>query len=308
MPPNVHVYHEAPSSLEDLLSSHMPRSLPLLRRLQFSKYRTASSPAERFILVADDDSYNAFTAAYIDVSGGPDTHMWLYSTLEDGEAYIDGDAQNHYRPQFDLLVRASIDIAKEYGKPTFYPEGVLLGSLNTRVRRVMENMGCLSSRLSGYYDKWLFKADKLGGAEGFVLPEGMKWDSPNYSDCVTAVERTDVPRTPDVLMRLPGLVIRLDDGTPISWAFIGSDGSLVSLHCEEQYRRRGLAKALATKLIKQGTGFPSQNDGWSSADVANDNLGSRAICKGLNGTVDWEVSWYISPPLLLFLCFFPTCS
>lgn len=188
---SVQVYDEPPEALEALLSSHMPYSLPLLRRLQFSKHKGLSSPAERFILVSDSAN-DAFTAAYLDVAGGPDTHMWLYSTLEDGND--DSNEDEYYRTQLDRLARAAVDVAKQHGKPTLYPEGVLLGSLHTRVRRLLQDMGRLTARSSGYYDKWIFRAGELPGAD-VALPEGLRWDVPTYEDCETVVERADVPRT-----------------------------------------------------------------------------------------------------------------
>lgn len=38
-----------------------------------------------------------------------------------------------------------------------------------------------------------------------------------------------------MLVKMPNLVIRLADKTPISWAFLGPDGSLISLHCEVRW-------------------------------------------------------------------------
>ena len=113
-------------------------------------------------------------------------------------------------------------------------------------------------------------------------------------------------------------MIKRDDGTPIAWALLGTDGSLVSVHCEvstskdgtfgpdniecredrlncrthyqEPYRRRGLAKKLATKLLREKS--PQfGDDGWLCADVSPSNESSRAMCKSLNGKPDWLVSW-----------------
>ena len=47
---------------------------------------------------------------------------------------------------------------------------------------------------------------------------------------------------------------------------------------------------MASKLFREGTGkFGS--DGWSSADVAADNEGSRGMCRALNGKIHWVSSW-----------------
>ncbi|GKT47824.1 uncharacterized protein ColSpa_08005 [Colletotrichum spaethianum] len=113
-------------------------------------------------------------------------------------------------------------------------------------------------------------------------------------------------------MSFPNLFLKLGDGTPIAWSFLdwtfwdsletaqmidlllykGTDGSLSSLHCEPPYRQRGYAKALAAKLFKRNSSDYGP-DGWASADVAPDNLGSRGMCKSLNGKHAWNCSWNI---------------
>lgn len=65
---------------------------------------------------------------------------------------------------------------------------------------------------------------------------------------------------------------------------------IMLIELKEDFRRRGLAKMLAGKLMRQGPG-DFADDGWSSADVAPDNMGSRGMCKSLKGTPHWEVSW-----------------
>jgi hypothetical protein len=83
----------------------------------------------------------------------------------------------------------------------------------------------------------------------------------------------------------------------------GLDGSLKTLHCEagipspysrtllmgyqEEYRGRGLAKAVTLRLFREGTADFGQ-DGFSHADVAVENLQSQGVCKSLKGTVRWR--------------------
>lgn len=71
----------------------------------------------------------------------------------------------------------------------------------------------------------------------------------------------------------------------------GPDGTLSTLHCEEPYRGRGLAKALAVKLIQdhvKGNG----GDGYCFAHVAPDNVQSQAVCRSLGGEILWTTSWF----------------
>jgi hypothetical protein len=123
---------------------------------------------------------------------------------------------------------------------------------------------------------------------------------------------------------LPSTALYLDDGTPVAWAFlgkkqahnglgeylvfhfcspcnrlinlvfdIGPDSSLSSLHCEEPYRGKGIAKAVAVRALRDhlknyvDDGQPAY--GW--ADVAPDNVQSRGVCRSLKGKVKWQITW-----------------
>ncbi|KAK8087982.1 GNAT family protein, partial [Apiospora hydei] len=83
----------------------------------------------------------------------------------------------------------------------------------------------------------------------------------------------------------------LEDGTPISWCFLGPDASLSSLHCEEPYRGRGYAKAVATKLIKDHLkDYGGDDSTLCCAEVASNNPSSQGVCKSLDGKIGWAVS------------------
>lgn len=208
-------YSHVPDWLESLLKTHAPNSLPLLRRLQFAKYRGCTSENSSIIFICQSDIQNGtsegqespqlplpadakFTAVYVDLAGGPETQMWLYSTIEDGEKENNqrsADDMRVYEQQMEALVKEMIRLSKEYGKPLALPNGVLLGTLNTRVRRILEGMNRIKGRETGYYDKWLFKGHDFP-SEGEELPLGLKWDTATFEDCKIVVARTDIPRTP----------------------------------------------------------------------------------------------------------------
>ncbi|RSL55472.1 hypothetical protein CEP54_009377 [Fusarium duplospermum] len=289
------VYSTVPEGLLKLLDDNLPYSLPLLRRIQFTKFEGGLTKTARIILVSEHgelegESPQRFSAAYLDIGGGPDTQMWVYSTVEKSS---EPDAKETilYERQLARLTDEAIGIAKEYNKELAYPGAVLLGTIHDTTRTLLSKTGRVEPRETGAYDKWLFQYKDIPN-DKTELPEGMNWGTANKDDCAVVVSRTNIPRTVEVLSRMPSLVIKLDDGTPISWAFLGFDGSLVSLHCEEGYRRRGLAKTLAAKLFREKS-RAFADDGWCSADVAPDNDGSRGMCKRLNGKPYWRISWVL---------------
>ncbi|KAL6853211.1 hypothetical protein J3F83DRAFT_756196 [Trichoderma novae-zelandiae] len=287
-----------PEWLVELLVAELPYSLPLLRRLQSTKFKHGTSPHARIVFVHDTDSplgqhheFKTYTAAYLDFSK-PETQMYIYSTLEHPRNQGGESNLQLYEQQLATLVSEVVRLRKEYDQELLFtdPDRILIGSLNSKVRSILEKSdGVVEPRPSGLYDKWLMRRDELPLLDN-SLPSGMYWDSASLQDCRIIVSRTDIPRTAEMLVNLPNLMIKRDDGTPVAWALLGTDGSLVSVHCEEPYRRRGLAKKLATKLLlEKSTQFG--DDGWLCADVSPSNVSSRAMCKALNGKPDWLVSW-----------------
>ncbi|OLN83378.1 hypothetical protein CCHL11_03031 [Colletotrichum chlorophyti] len=297
------IYTSVPDALVPLLQSHLPRSLPVLRRLQFTRFKGGMRPTARVIFASDPHSRLApeqdgpaaeprnFTAAYLDFGSVRETNLFIYSTLEDGNVSSDEEKET-----CELLIMAALDAVKKVGKEQpdgrADPGGCLVGTLATVTREVMIRRGAhVKPRATYEYEKWLFRVDEIPEVD-VALPEGAVWSPANETDCEIVISRTYVPRAVKTLMSFPSLVIRLEDGTPIAWAFLGTDGSLSSLHCEEPYRKRGYAKALAAKLFKRSTGDYG-SDGWGSADVAPDNVGSRGMCKSLKGKHVWNCSWNI---------------
>ncbi|KAJ9427298.1 hypothetical protein QL093DRAFT_2198316 [Fusarium oxysporum] len=276
----VKVYTTVPKQLLALLTNQLPYSLPLLRRLQFTKFENGLRETARVILAAESqledglDFPKRFTAAYIDHPNDADPKDTAV-----------------YEKQLHKIIEESVVTAKAHGRSLVYGEAVLVGTLHDSVRDLLYKTGRVQARETGAYDKWLFKYEDLPKDET-ALPEGMHWGTATDDDCRVVISRTNIPRTVQVLRRMPSLVIKLDDGAPVSWAFLGFDGSLISLHCEEPYRRRGLAKTLAAKLFREKS-LDFADDGWCSADVAPDNDGSRGMCKRLNGKPTWRVSWVL---------------
>jgi hypothetical protein len=193
-------FHNVPEDLLKSLRAHLPFSLPVLRRLQYASFPGGWTSTSRVVLVHDSSegdngrgALTKFTVAYVDVGGGPDTQMWLYSTLEDHEQLTE-DESSFYEKQLDSLIEETIQITQVYGRELVYPGGILLGSLNSSVRSLLEKTGRVHPRATGIYDKWLFRVEDVP-ENGTQLPDGAYWDSANEDDCKLVISRTDIPRT-----------------------------------------------------------------------------------------------------------------
>ncbi|KAF9873003.1 GNAT family [Colletotrichum karsti] len=291
------VHTTVPDGLIPLLESHLPTSLPLLRRLQFTRFPNGQRPTARIILASDPSSSappRDFAAAYLDLGSGIETSLFMYSTLEDTPTSPTTTTPDRAACESQILavVDAARQISKEQPDHRAYPGACLVGTLATVVREVMIARGVrVRPRAEYEYEKWLFRVEEIPDFE-VDLPEGATWGSAGERDCEVVISRTHIPRQVKTLMSFPSLVLKLEDGTPIAWAFLGTDASLSSLHCEEPYRKRGYAKALAAKLFKRSSAEYGP-DGWGSADVAPDNQGSRGMCKSLGGRHAWNCSWNI---------------
>ncbi|KAL8360054.1 hypothetical protein RB598_008405 [Gaeumannomyces tritici] len=320
----------APDSLISLLQAHLPKSLSLLRRLRFA--RAHPSPTSHILVATSGSGgmgRHHFAAAYVDVFKAPETQVWVYSTLED--SIPDGDDDDNDEdddreddtnaaaaalpsgPDVDACVGqvlavlrrardASRDAAAAGGaraRPPVgvdgvaRPDGFMVGALHETVRRLLVTRRGVRTPYRNPHRKFLLRAADLPPPGKLrPLPPDMQWDAVRSGDVPLIISRTDIPKTKSTLMTLPSLGIRLSDGRLVAWSFLGVDGTLSTLHCEEPFRGRGLAKAMATKLISDHN-EASGNDGFCAADVHISNAKSQAVCRSIGGRKAWRVSWSI---------------
>ena len=201
MDPTVLISTNVPDGLIDLLSAHLPYSIPLLRRLQFTKCRGGLTPASRVLFASDDGRQpqsadgnrpRNFTAAYVDPAAGPETQMWIYSTLEDGGTRAEDEEV--CSQLIVSVVNEARKVSREYDGELAYPNGILVGSLHLVVREAMKKGGApFSMRSPIGYDKWLFNVDELPIGEPWI-PDGMYWAPASREDCLLAISRNDLPR------------------------------------------------------------------------------------------------------------------
>ncbi|OAQ74238.2 acetyltransferase, GNAT family [Pochonia chlamydosporia 170] len=221
--PKVSVFTTPPEQLLDLLASQLPTSLTLLRRLQFALHRNFTTPDARIIFSSDigqlqdaSTTPKYFAVAYAEFSTGPDTQMVMYSSMEQGK--VNEDEAPIHEEHIMNTVRELVRLRKEYAGKLVYGNSLLLGSLHSDVRAILIKHGRVTPRPSGDYDKWLFRMEDV--PEPKETPDGMHWEKASLEDCRLVASRTDIPR-PESLVQLPGLMLKLEDGTPVAWAFIG---------------------------------------------------------------------------------------
>ncbi|KAI2015657.1 hypothetical protein LOY97_005520 [Ophidiomyces ophidiicola] len=168
-----------------------------------------------------------------------------------------------------------------------------------------------------------------------MLPEGYRFCSRNGSTGFQPYQydfirsRSYIIRPKYALQRMASAVLYHDspnnsggrgfeeqDNTselPIGWAFLGYDGSLVSLHVEVEHRGQGLAAFLAKSVMQQGmlderrfwlAGEHDREQGWVFADVVSENHASRRLMEKMGGDMVWTVSWVLVLPCSCKKCIF----
>ncbi|KAL6168237.1 hypothetical protein ACJQWK_05892 [Exserohilum turcicum] len=176
-----------------------------------------------------------------------------------------------------------------YMRHLLLPKVVTLGACQRDVFSILREAGIVRTELPGpdaELNKFLFKLSDL--PETRPLPDGLRWGQVRKQDIATVQARTAIPRTAGTLMSLKSVaVFEEKTDTPVAWTFLGLDGSLVSLHTEEAYRGKGIAKAVAARLLRQhaqGLAVDNQGNAWSHADVYMGNVQNLDRAGALAGT------------------------
>ncbi|KAK4202300.1 hypothetical protein QBC40DRAFT_221883 [Triangularia verruculosa] len=271
-----------------------------------------------------------FATAYVDLSRAPETQVWLFCSLEPkvqkGTSLADMSVsleEGEERVHDGLLLRLfqHIDgLAK--GRRN---RKILVGSVHEMVRRQMMGMGMglekteVAGRQEWEWDyKFLFDATDLGELDGGMergrwVREGREfyWDRVREEDVRLVKSRTGIDRQEKTLLMVPSVAVRLGEtGEAVGWAFLGEwgvvcegggewgadcwveglDGTIMTLHVEEPYRRLGLGKAIAIKLMREYLDEYA-TDGYGAADVWIENTKSQGLCHAIGGRPSWIVSW-----------------
>ncbi|KAH7399257.1 hypothetical protein BKA66DRAFT_406608 [Pyrenochaeta sp. MPI-SDFR-AT-0127] len=183
-----------------------------------------------------------------------------------------------------------------YMRHLLLPKVITFGCCHHAVVQICREAGILRLELPGpdaELNKFLFKINDLPQTR--ELPEGLRWGKMRKQDIDIVKARTSIPRSASTLLSLESVgVFEETKDMAIAWTFLGLDGSLTTLHTEEGYRGKGIAKAVAARAIKaSASGFAVDLEGnaWSHADVYVGNVQSESVCNSLGGKATWRCFW-----------------
>lgn len=311
----------------NLLRPHFPHCLPLYRRLQFGRFLDASCiltsirPADLLAPPAAVEALSkseTWLMAFVDRSVRPETELIMFGTWESAS-----DAEAASQPRMTSLITALVLSAKrpelppsihqdsatvtdtsvdhrgfsrkEYGGHMANPNIMLWGGVHERTFRRLVNMNLVAKEFSsGLVGNHMYVFDVDAIPTPRELPEGLRWGKLESRHFALVKCRTQIPRQDKTMAVLPNLAIfPADSEKPISWAFVGIDGSLTTLHVEEAWRGRGLAKTLTTKLFREEMerfweeGVPRLAYGH----VIDGNEASVRTCQSIGGKSGWYDYW-----------------
>jgi GNAT superfamily N-acetyltransferase len=324
-PPSAFNHPQFSETLLPTLHELLPYPLPLYRRLQFP-FHSASShilasfppddlccnhpPETRYTTPEQMKAPKCFAAAFVDRSRRPETECFLFLSSE----VPNRCSENCQSCQSALLalirhiktlpfpdsVHTNItSTSQQYLTHLANPNIILIGGIHAFPANLLRSADLIDTSHPGLeytYIKYLFRTSTLPAPSD--LPDGLCWERVIPSDFELVRSRTAIPRQDATLALLPSMAIHSiapdsETSLPIAWTFLGVDASLTSLHVEPEWRGKGLAKKLASKIFGDRVVFngEGEEDMWAHADVAVDNLQSQGVCKSLGGEQWWTVYW-----------------
>lgn len=239
-----------PASLLTPLKEHLPHSFALLRRAQFTHFPNGTSPHAHFLFVSDSPAGAGspdgatppahFAAAYLDLSVGPETQMFLYSTLQDPgddlSSLPDAEAEHVLDLCAALFARVreiAAATAADSRHALHRAHGAMVGNFHEATYQLLVARRGLASSYWNPHDVWLFRVDELPPSP--LVPqagEGLVWSTVRREDVPLIASRTSLPKVADTLMSEPSVAVRDAEGTLVAWGFMGIAGTLSTLHVE----------------------------------------------------------------------------
>jgi hypothetical protein len=201
MAQTVTIYTSPPPALLALLSQHIPHSLPLLRRLQFTRFPGGITEHTKILwcsdteLTDDKPARTIFAAGYLDFSRGPETELWLYASVEHHFANATPTGTSEVAECGNLAARLLQEVKRirdEYSEERRTLSTILIGTLSETLRQLLVQHNVVFPYVS-VYDKWLFRVDELPDVTS-PLTKGMHWGSIRREDISLVLSRTDIPR------------------------------------------------------------------------------------------------------------------
>jgi ribosomal protein S18 acetylase RimI-like enzyme len=307
-----------------ILRPHLPVSLPIYRRLQFGRFFDATTILTNLDLnsTSQPPHDSPWLIAFVDRSCRPETEVWFFGSWE-----VQPSVPPETQPAIDELITNLVQTMKNLGLPTSIhqdlldrqaaeqlqvekdhggfsrsdygghatdPNVMLWGAVHKSTVQMIDRLGFVTRKFkAGLVPNHNFIWNVNSMAPIKDLPPGLHWGELTKENFSLVRSRTQIPRQDRTLAVLPNIGIFTESGQLVSWAFVGLDASLTTLHVEAEWRGQGLAKAITTKLFQEKLDMFWEHgmDRLAHGYVIAGNKESEGMCRSLDGKSDWEVYW-----------------
>jgi hypothetical protein len=324
--------YEHPSTsptFQQALKSALPYSINLVYRTQHAN-RTEHAHILATFRPGTASTPKCWAAAYFDRSMRPETELWIFAAgempnhsesdsfcvdcrkavlllLDSMSTLATPPMRDDNQPALDLAYQHE----KEYPSPgpdgeyaphpgtymrhLLLPKVVLVGAGHEQIVQICRDKGLIRRDFPGAnleLNKFVFKLSDLPATK--ELPKGLQWGQLREQDIETVKARTSIPRSTKTLLSLENVGVFEEGNKPVAWTFLGLDGSLTTLHTEPEQRGKGIAKAVAAKIMREcapGLAVDDMGNAWSHADVYLGNIQSESVCRSLGGKALWKDYW-----------------
>jgi GNAT superfamily N-acetyltransferase len=277
--------HPDASTLIPPLTAHLPHSLPLLLRLKHP-FRT---PSSLFLSTFPPNSNTnpptptIFTAAYVDASRPrKESAAWVFCSLEPVPlSSISTEDKDAIKQQvFEIIKFVKGHPSWGYGEA----RELLLASLHPLVIDALRRIESVEAKESEICNKYIFT--HLPPMPSLL--EGFRFGQlTTEAELQRVIDTSYIKRTMTLLSQLKNCAIFYGD-KPVAWTFVSLDGSMVTLYVEEEYRGRGLGRAVGSAIMRVMEG---EGEYIGHVDIIKGNNASVAVVKGLEGQMGWDVKW-----------------
>lgn len=185
-----HSSDRAPDPAYAVLLSHLPHSLALLRRLQFMNMDGGRTDNSHILTLFE--SPDIFTVAYVDLSRGPETEIWLYSSME---ALQGQEITAKCQAQVIGILERVKEIEQSFvaaNGPRSTPGVVLIGTLHEMILSYLQTQERVQHATVPNF-KFIFDAENVPSEKALPNPD-LFYSQIRKSDIPLVLSRTAIPR------------------------------------------------------------------------------------------------------------------
>jgi hypothetical protein len=302
----IHLQSEALSTFLSLLRPHLPFSNGLYNRIQaphnlpsrhclFAATFPPSSPG------STPDVPEAYTILFADRSRHSESQIWIFNPLITQPAPL--SAAQHAvlsaHTTAAILFLKDLKIPDAPGWP-FSPV-LRFACLHEYITSAVKSIAVPKDALAHATDwnLWNICTSGISSArkQPRPLPRGFTVGRVPDNQLEIVLSTSTIPRQASTMRQLPNVGLLNQDGKLVAWAYVGIDGSFITLYVLPGYRGKCLATYVGVEMLGMldrgefaDLGF-NGSSGWVHSDVKQGNGGSEGVMRSLGGNIGWVSSY-----------------